>query len=373
MSFVNTDLLQKIGRDLESQAPPQTLDGFEDWFTGVFELMKSLDLFGISGIAVPLTGEGLTSMMIEMMAASNDSRILTPPHGNVTILTSSILKMFGTLQSLISKQIIDSSDLGVATDATALDKWLNEKSIFLRHWSATIPEIRNRAAFKWNVGPFVAGTFGGYSLGVYRYSKNIDDSVRVVKWMSSREYQKMMANAPIPAIPTYSDLYDDEQVCQGLGLEICKTLKNVRVVLKPSMFNAQYANLSSEFSQSVSDILENRVEALPGLIRLDSRLREIMHQNTATNINIGKAGTLQPTSPPSGKRVLKNVGTQIFFLLFIIGMTVSGVLLNRHRILRQKALAVEEKQSMMKRCESGSVDSGDKFDEEMLGASKLSI
>ncbi|KAJ3205546.1 hypothetical protein HK099_000765, partial [Clydaea vesicula] len=190
--FSNKDILSKF----EIDKYPTNLDEFEKIFFSVLEQEKSSDIFNRFGLVTSLTGEGLVCAAVEWLAAADKSSVINL-QGNVTVSTSDIGNILIKVKHWIDSQIINPNDVGTTTDETALQKWLNQQSIYLRHWSSTILDEAKTADFEWDVSPLFTtnssqhvGTFNGWALGVYKYSSNIKAAVKTVKWMTSKKYQK---------------------------------------------------------------------------------------------------------------------------------------------------------------------------------------
>lgn len=163
---------------------------------------------------INVVGEGLTAMTTEWLAIANLSSILSTD-GNITVYNNDTAGLFNRLSQWANNQYLELSDLDFSTDQTALDQWLQGRSIFLRHWSTTMNFIARKAEFEWGIHPIVTenstikvGTFNGWSVGIYKYSQNPAAAMKTLKWMTSIEVEKRMSfEAPERSIPTYPDLF----------------------------------------------------------------------------------------------------------------------------------------------------------------------
>ncbi len=160
------------------------------------------------------TGESLVATLVELFAAVNDSTIIDG-YGNVTVANSRIGDTIMRLIDWSEAFLIDPIDFVNGDDQSAMTKFIEEKAVFLRHWSAANSFIQNSASFSYSVAAVPSlsrekvGTFNGWSVGIYKYSTNIPAAVKVAKYMASKEFQKaVIMGAPVPILPTYPSLFD---------------------------------------------------------------------------------------------------------------------------------------------------------------------
>lgn len=205
---------------------PKTLDELETICEQILRGERNLDNWKVSCITGPFAGmehvhcmtkttdpDELMTMAIEWIAAANGT-ILN--NKNVTIASSATADILSRIISWSGNGIIDAGDIQEGTLKSSYERFRKGNAVFM---FAQLPQInqlhQDPPTFSWGIAPFpgvdnqFVGTMGGWSLGVYKYSKNAAAAVKTIKWMTSKEAQKsaILLSDPIKLLPTRSDLY----------------------------------------------------------------------------------------------------------------------------------------------------------------------
>lgn len=120
-----------------------------------------------------------------------------------------------------------------------------------------------------------AGTLGGQLLAVSRYSKNADAAIDLVMYLTSPEEQKRRAIAG-SFNPTIPALFKDAEITKANPFvgDLLTVFSNA--VARPAAVSGDnYNRVSTEFFNSVHQVLSKRAEPEQALSRLDRDLKRI--------------------------------------------------------------------------------------------------
>lgn len=157
------------------------------------------------------------STFIELLASTNYSRIVNTFNNATTISTNSMANLIQRLLSWIESGILNLDDINVLDSATALQRFMNGKTVFLRESISVFKEIDANARFEWDYSPIALTTISdkkvsfatnnGWNLGVYKHSANVDAAVKMAKYMTSQDYQRyLLHSSPGIFFPTHNNL-----------------------------------------------------------------------------------------------------------------------------------------------------------------------
>jgi len=120
-----------------------------------------------------------------------------------------------------------------------------------------------------------AGTLGGQLLAVSRYSKNADAATDLVMYLTSAEEQKRRAIAG-SFNPTIPALFRDAEVTKANPFMADLLTVFSSAVARPAAVTGDHYNkVSTEFFDTVHDVLSKRAEPEQALSRLDRNLKRI--------------------------------------------------------------------------------------------------
>ncbi|KAJ3212726.1 hypothetical protein HDU67_003643 [Dinochytrium kinnereticum] len=339
--FYNQDILEAAEQDF----PPLSMDEFEESALEAIRILRMSEKADVIGLTSQLNGEALTIAAAEWLYGQGRTSLIDI-EGNVMIATNNAAKIIDRVASWSEKGIIDLQELeipkaGMDQGEASMDRFINGKAIFMRHWSSSIKTLQAmNLPFKWGVGPIVgtrrgqgAGAHSGVSVGVYRYSKNPSAAVKVAFWLSSVEYQKtLLTKQKLFFIPTRAQLLMDSQVCEELSVDLCQLFAMTTPALRPTAFAGKnYRNVTNFISSAIYDILTGGTSIKNGLESLDVKVRnELKIALANSTINIGTQ------VPVSGKKEPIHVEVQLSGLVLVIVVTTTVVILLRKRYSENK-------------------------------------
>ncbi|KAJ3320089.1 hypothetical protein HDU76_000388 [Blyttiomyces sp. JEL0837] len=357
--YSNNDILARYGLS----GPPETFQDLEYLSSRVLVAERSMDNYQLSGYTGQLSGEGLTTHLVEWLYGHNKSTIIDPVTGEVSIYTNAVATVLQRIGAWSDNYILDSAEMDLTpgppsylTSATSPDpasdpavyRFLDGKALFMRHWASVGLTTFKDLSIDFNVGigPVVGmddksnvGALGGWGIAVYRYSENPKAAVKVARWLASKEMQKaLVVQGGVPAIPVSVALYDDPEVCARLSDDLCRIMEKITPSLRPT---TQTGSLYKNITAGLYEILPPYIrgdssQITPTLHQLDTTLRKILNQtNTNTTINVtddNRKGKVQPN----------HLEVQLGGLLIVILVSAVVVFL-----LRQKAIYEQQKKAGM--------------------------
>ncbi|KAJ3091415.1 hypothetical protein HK102_000641 [Quaeritorhiza haematococci] len=377
--YFNSHIMDRWGFSM----PPASTQDFQDMVERIMESERTLENYKLSGIAAHLKeGEGLTAVAVEWLASLNHSSILSSTGKNVTLTQTAVANALARVVSWTGNNVIDIADLETGDDDGVLERFLDEQSVFMRHWSSNLATVAKRAEFTWGVAPMFTdynnhymGVHNGWSLGVYKYSTNVDAAVKAVEWLTSRDYQKTMASkAPEPIVPTYPSLFSDADVCEVYGDTTCKVFKATNLILRPVPQTGRlYRNVSNAFSNAVASYIRgDTMDVVDALTKVQYNIETILGltHNNNSKIDIKDA---PDTNTRPGKAVPNHVGIQVGGLLVVSGITVTGIILYRKAVLEKKKKVLEQEEKALRDLEDDANDEDDEDDSDVESRGKFKL
>ncbi len=272
--YYRTDLLQKYGYS----APPKT-------WTQLGTMAKKIqagergsnpDFYGLvyQGNAY----EGLTCDALEWLASSGGGHFID--NGKASINNPKAVATLNMFRSWVG----DISPRGVTSyqEEEARNAFASGNAAFMRNWpyayaaNQTTP-VKGKfdvTVLPHGAGPSV-GTVGGWQLAVSKYSKHIDASIELVRYLTSPGVEKFDAiyNTNVPTIPSVAT----DPAVVAVNPYLKPEIANVARVTRPSnSLKAKYNQGSQIIYQGINQILngQDAKNVLPGIqSRLDRLLR----------------------------------------------------------------------------------------------------
>ncbi|KAJ3381942.1 hypothetical protein HDU92_005030 [Lobulomyces angularis] len=281
--FYRTDLLQKYNYT----SPPQTWDEMHNMLATILPKERAStnpDLYGFSGNY--LGYEGLTCTFVQWLYSIRSSVVsseIIALDKTVKIVSEEAIKLLDMFSKWITRDSFTPIASLLWNKADLTNKWLQGNLVFMLNWPAAAGATRG-SPLKTSFGvsplpgsvPGKSGAaLGGYQLAVSKYSKNIDDSVKVLQYFLSPEFQKERA-IKVGYLPSVKNLYFDKDVCNALGY--CDVYQNLQVVARPSsQTSPRYLQVSANIFGWVNKILGGTVSAEAGLRNMTVDIQKSMN------------------------------------------------------------------------------------------------
>ncbi|KAI8851369.1 hypothetical protein BC829DRAFT_415359 [Chytridium lagenaria] len=339
--FYNQEVLELANLDF----PPLSMDEFEETAMAAVEFLRMSEKANVKGLTTQLEGEALTIATAEWLYGQSRTSIVDID-GNVGLATNQAASILNRVFTWSEQGILDLEELeypkaGFTQLEVSIDKFIEGKAVFMRHWSSAIQTLRQKnLPFKWGVGPVVGtrrgqgvGALSGASVGVYRYSKNPSAAVKTAFWLTSVEYQKaLLTKLKLFFIPTRSQLLIDSQVCQELTVDLCQIFAMNTPALRPTAFaGRKYRNVTNIISSTVKEIILGGKSVKNGLEAVDAQVRTELGISLSNNSII-----IGPTAPVTGRKNPTHVEVQLSGLILVIIVTTTVVILLRNGYLQRK-------------------------------------
>jgi len=275
--YYRTDLLKKYGYS----KPPTT-------WTQLFAMAKKIQ-DGERASNPTFSGfvfqgnsyEGLTCDALEWIASSGGGQFIT--NGKVTINNPKA----AAILDLVRKNIGVTTPRGVTSyqEGEAHTAFVTGQAAFMRNWpyaysiAADPKQSKVVGKFSVTVLPHGAGnvpvaTVGGWQLGINKYSKHVDASIELVRYMTSPAVEKFNAitNTNVPTIPAVAKDPAVVKVNPYLKPQIATV---ARVPRPSTALGAKYNEGSKFIYQGISQILNGR-PASSVLPSIQSRLERLV-------------------------------------------------------------------------------------------------
>jgi len=161
------------------------------------------------------------SSLTEFLAATDYASLFNTYANDTKIATNSTLNLVQRLTSWIEAGIIEPPQLDeYSKEIPFTTKFAEGKAVYMRHWSnkrldSKIDFDVGYTSIKMSTGDKITpmGVNNGWSLGVYKYSTNLDASVKMIKYLSSQEFQRQsILQSSTPIQPTYPSLLDSKLI-----------------------------------------------------------------------------------------------------------------------------------------------------------------
>ena len=279
MLYYRTDLLEKYGFD----GPPATWDELESMARTIQDGERAegnADFWGF--VWQGNNYEGLTTNALEWQLAEGGGTIVNPD-GEIEVLNEAAIGAFERAAGWVGT-ISPPGVVGYAEeDARAV--WHVGNAAFMRNWPYAVSVSLESEAIgdAFDLAPLPAGasgnsvaTMGGWSIGVNRFSANVDAAVAFAKHFASYEEQKRRAISNT-INPTIAALYQDPDVIEAVPF--FAGLDDVFMGASPrpsTVTGALYNRVSTLYSTAVHSILTGDEDAETALTLLELDLEALL-------------------------------------------------------------------------------------------------
>jgi trehalose/maltose transport system substrate-binding protein len=279
MLYYRTDLLEKYGFD----GPPATWDELEAMAGTIVEGERAegnADFWGF--VWQGNNYEGLTTNALEWQVAEGGGTIVSP-NGEIQVLNDATIGAFERAAGWVGT-ISPPGVVGYAEeDARAV--WHAGNAAFMRNWpyayavsfdSEAVGDVFDVAALPAGASGNSAAAMGGWSIGVNRYSDDVEAAVAFAKHFASYEEQKRRA-IQSSINPTIAALYQDADVIEAVPFFAGLDAVFQGATPRPSTVTGSlYNQVSTLYSTAVHDILTGDEEAETALTLLEVDLEALL-------------------------------------------------------------------------------------------------
>jgi len=274
--FYRKDLLDKY-----KLAPPKTWDEMAADAKTVLAGEKNKDLTGFvfQGNAY----EGLTCDALEWVKSNGGGQIVEAD-GKISINNPKAAAAIDRVKSWIGT--ISPPGALAAQEEEARGTWQTGDAVFMRNWPyayALGNGADSKVKDKFDIVPLPSGggdtksaaTLGGWNLAVSKYSKNTDEAVKLVLFLTGKDVQK--ANAIEQThLPTISALYGDADIAAKQPVLVKWKAIFDNAVPRPSApTKTKYNEVSAAFWSAVHDSLSGKGSSADNLAKLEEKLASI--------------------------------------------------------------------------------------------------
>lgn len=279
MLYYRTDLLEKYGYS----APPATWDDLTAMATVIQAGEReggNNDFWGF--VFQGNDYEGLTCNALEWQVAEGGGSIVAPD-GTIEVNNDEAIAALERAAGWIGT-ISPPGVLGyVEDDARAV--WHVGNAAFMRNWPyAYATTLESEAiADAFDVAPLPAGAsgnsaaaMGGWSIGVNRYSENVEAAVAFTKYFASYEEQKRRA-IDNTINPTIASLYQDPDVIAAVPFFAGLDSVFMGATPRPSTVTGlAYNQVSALYSSAVHSVLSGEEDAATAVALLELDLEALL-------------------------------------------------------------------------------------------------
>ena len=274
--YFRKDLLDKY-----KLAAPKTWDELGAAAKTVLDGEKNKDLQGFvfQGNAY----EGLTCNALEWVKSNGGGQIVEAD-GKISINNPKAAAAIDRIKGWIGK--ISPPGVLAMQEEESRGTWQTGNAVFMRNWPYAFA-LGNKDDSKvkglFDVVPLPSGggdtksaaTLGGWNMAVSKYSKNADEAVKLVLFLTGKDVQK--ANAlELTHLPTISGLYDDADVkAKQPVLVKWKEIFNNAVPRPSAPTKTKYNEVSAAFWSAVHDSLSGKGTSAENLAKLEEKLASI--------------------------------------------------------------------------------------------------
>ncbi|MBN9016799.1 MAG: ABC transporter substrate-binding protein [Rhizobiales bacterium] len=278
--YYRKDLLEKYGK-----TPPKTWEELAATAKEIQDKEReagSKDIWGFvfQGNAY----EGLTCNALEWVKSNGGGQIVEAD-GTISINNPKAAAALEAVKGWVNT--ISPPGVLAYQEEEARGVWQTGNAVFMRNWPYAYG-LGNGADSavkdKFDVVPLPAGsaegdksaaTLGGWNLAVSKYSKNQKEAIEMVKFLASKDMQKLQA-MKASNLPTIIDLYDDADIAKTVP--IIPRWKEVflNAVPRPSApTKVKYNEVSSNFWTAVHNTISGNGSAADNLELLEAQLTKL--------------------------------------------------------------------------------------------------
>ena len=277
--FYRKDLLEKYGKQ-----PPKTWKELSETAKEIQDKEREAgqkDLWGFvfQGSAY----EGLTCNALEWIASAGGGHIVES-NGDISVNNEKAAAAIETAKGWVGT--IAPQGVLAYKEEEARGVWQTGNSVFMRNWPyayALGNGDDSAIKGKFGVTPLPAGaegeapasTLGGWNLAVSKYSANQEAAIELVKFIASKETQKMRA-VQLSNMPTIASLYDDKDVAAAQPfMPTWKPIFQTAVPRPSASAKVKYNEVSAKFWGAVHNTLSGNGTAAENLEVLEVELTDL--------------------------------------------------------------------------------------------------
>jgi trehalose/maltose transport system substrate-binding protein len=279
MLYYRTDLLERYGFD----GPPATWDELESMARTIQQGERAegnADFWGF--VWQGNNYEGLTTNALEWQVSEGGGSIVSPDRV-VEVANDATIRAFERAAGWVGT-ISPPGVVGYVED-DARGVWHAGNAAFMRNWpyaysvsfgSEAIGEVFDVAPLPAGASGNSAAAMGGWSVGVNRYSANVDAAVAFAKYFASYDEQKRRAIRS-SINPTIAALYQDADVIEAVPFFAGLDSVFMGATPRPSTVTGTlYNRVSTLYSTAVHSILTGAEDAETALTLLELDLESLL-------------------------------------------------------------------------------------------------
>lgn len=278
--YYRKDLLEKYGK-----TPPKTWEELAATAKEIQDKERAAGSKDIWGFVFQGNAyEGLTCNALEWVKSNGGGQIVEAD-GTISINNPKAAAALEEVKGWVNT--ISPPGVLAYQEEEARGVWQTGNAVFMRNWPYAYG-LGNGADSavkdKFDVVPLPAGsaegdksaaTLGGWNLAVSKYSKNQKEAIEMVKFLASKDMQKLQA-MKASNLPTIIDLYDDADIAKTVP--IIPRWKEVflNAVPRPSApTKVKYNEVSSNFWTAVHNTISGNGSAADNLELLEAQLTKL--------------------------------------------------------------------------------------------------
>lgn len=237
---------------------------------------KSMDNYKLTCITGAFgTVKEFMSIIITWLAAVNGKII---DGKNLTIASEETGQLLNRINTWIDNGIISLDGFERNSIESMQNKFKDGHAVFMFSQLPQINDLnQNPPFFEWSTFPFpgsnsnFVGTLDGWSLGVYKFSRNPTAAIKTIKWMTTEETQRnaILLSNPVLVLPTRPQIYENKEVCSSMGQELCDHFQSITPVVPPwQIAGKNYYNVSNLIAETFRNIIMREIDVNSGLDNL---------------------------------------------------------------------------------------------------------
>jgi trehalose/maltose transport system substrate-binding protein len=280
--YYRTDLLEKYGY----KEPPKTWEELAAMAKKIQDGERAAGNPDFQGFVFQgKASESVTCDALEWIYSYGGGSVIEPDK-KVTINNPNAIKALDTARSWVGTI----SPVGVSTygEEEARNIWRAGNAAFMRNWPyayALGADSKSAVSGKFDVTVLPKGgdngsnaaCLGGWQLMISVYSRVVDASADLVRYLSSTEVQKKRA-INFSILPTRPSLYSDPDVlARNPFFKIMLDVFNNAVARPSTVTGASYNQLSTAFFQNVNEVLTGAESGKDAVVQIEQVAKRIVH------------------------------------------------------------------------------------------------
>jgi trehalose/maltose transport system substrate-binding protein len=280
--FYRTDLLEKYGY----KEPPKTWEELAAMARKIQDSERAAGNPDFQGFVFEgKASESVTCNALEWIYSYGGGSVIEPDK-TITIDNPNAIKALDTARSWIGT--ISPEGVSTYAEEEARNVWQAGNAAFMRNWPyayALGADPKSAVSGKFDVAVLPKGgdngknaaCLGGWQLMVSAYSKVPDAAADLVRYLSSAEVQKKIANH-FSVLPTRPALYSDPDVlAKNPFFKIMLDVFGNAVARPSTVTGADYNRLSTAFFQNVNKVLTGAESGKDAVVEVERVAMGIVH------------------------------------------------------------------------------------------------